>query len=798
MNCKNKKLVIVLCTLVLFLFLNIISYAQPGWFPLQSASNSNLYSIYFINVNTGYITGDLGNILRTTDGGASWNIQTITPNVPLNSVFFADANTGYICGVNGLMVKTINGGLNWVNQQSNTQRWLNSVYFTDANTGYSAGSEGIIIKTTNGGSAWFLLNPGSQTALNSIFFPGPNIGYAVGGLIDLQGVIIKTMDAGAHWIEVLNTGKVLRSVYFVNDYTGYAAGGDFEPGNIILKTTNGGKNWVEQFSSLYSGTLNGLSFVDALTGYCSSTLGIIKTTNGGSNWFTQYLCSYPFLNSMFMVNTAFGFAAGGNGLIMKTTNCGNDHFDSTTAKYYPLEVGNCWAYTNWYSQYGEYYNSGMTRCRIISDTTLQNGHKYFKFDYSPSVCGGINQLERLDSISMNVYRFNPVNYKDELYDSLFSKLNGTFLGKRNCGDGPPVVCIDTSSSLLFGSQMKSKRFSADGLIYSEYTITKNIGFTSYFCSEGSMWGRGLVGCVINGILYGDTIMYYLISGLVTYQGDNQPVPTGYVKALKYDRIKNKIITLDSTKINDGLYILHHVPQDSCDIMAYADDEELDFVPTYHDSTIFWQDASGLYPTSNLTNINIKVSRINNPGFLNHISGSIYSTTNSPSNELEDAIVYAKLGNEYKNYSISGSNGSYRIDSLPQGCYNVIVDRMGYYSETKFVIVNRNFTIVDFYLKKFSGVDVQSVSIPHAIKLEQNYPNPFNPVTSIKFDIPRSTHVTITIYDILGRVVVNLIDSQMKPGFYKADWNANDFSSGVYFYRLITDDFTETKKMLLVK
>jgi hypothetical protein len=233
-------------------------------------------------------------------------------------------------------------------------------------------------------------------------------------------------------------------------------------------------------------------------------------------------------------------------------------------------------------------------------------------------------------------------------------------------------------------------------------------------------------------------------------------------------------------------------------MAYADDEELDFVPTYHDSTIFWQDASGLYPTSNLTNINIKVSRINNPGFLNHISGSIYSTTNSPSNELEDAIVYAKLGNEYKNYSISGSNGSYRIDSLPQGCYNVIVDRMGYYSETKFVIVNRNFTIVDFYLKKFSGVDVQSVSIPHAIKLEQNYPNPFNPVTSIKFDIPRSTHVTITIYDILGRVVVNLIDSQMKPGFYKADWNANDFSSGVYFYRLITDDFTETKKMLLVK
>jgi subtilisin-like proprotein convertase family protein len=101
------------------------------------------------------------------------------------------------------------------------------------------------------------------------------------------------------------------------------------------------------------------------------------------------------------------------------------------------------------------------------------------------------------------------------------------------------------------------------------------------------------------------------------------------------------------------------------------------------------------------------------------------------------------------------------------------------------------------------------SVPTEFKLFQNYPNPFNPVTKIKFSVPRGNRqdlsVKLRIYDILGREVTTLINQQMKPGSYIVDWNAGNFASGVYFYRLevhqagsSTVDFVESKKMVLVK
>ncbi|HAX48849.1 MAG TPA: peptidase S8, partial [Bacteroidetes bacterium] len=83
-------------------------------------------------------------------------------------------------------------------------------------------------------------------------------------------------------------------------------------------------------------------------------------------------------------------------------------------------------------------------------------------------------------------------------------------------------------------------------------------------------------------------------------------------------------------------------------------------------------------------------------------------------------------------------------------------------------------------------------------LHQNYPNPFNPVTNIKFSIPKSGNVSLKVYDILGREVAELVDEFKPQGNYLVDFNASFLSSGVYFYRLETSEFTEVKKMVLVK
>ena len=97
-----------------------------------------------------------------------------------------------------------------------------------------------------------------------------------------------------------------------------------------------------------------------------------------------------------------------------------------------------------------------------------------------------------------------------------------------------------------------------------------------------------------------------------------------------------------------------------------------------------------------------------------------------------------------------------------------------------------------------GIGTISNEIPLKYNLYQNYPNPFNPTATIKFDISKASHVKLVIYDAIGRQVAELINGELKAGTYKADWNAGQFASGVYFYKMISGDFVQAKKMMLLK
>ncbi|HJY64115.1 MAG TPA: T9SS type A sorting domain-containing protein, partial [Ignavibacteria bacterium] len=90
-------------------------------------------------------------------------------------------------------------------------------------------------------------------------------------------------------------------------------------------------------------------------------------------------------------------------------------------------------------------------------------------------------------------------------------------------------------------------------------------------------------------------------------------------------------------------------------------------------------------------------------------------------------------------------------------------------------------------------------IPKDFKLYQNYPNPFNPVTKIGYELPVNSFVTVKIYDLLGREIVVLIDNKFKTaGIYELEWNASEFTSGIYFYTIFAGKFFDTKKMVLMK
>ena len=99
-----------------------------------------------------------------------------------------------------------------------------------------------------------------------------------------------------------------------------------------------------------------------------------------------------------------------------------------------------------------------------------------------------------------------------------------------------------------------------------------------------------------------------------------------------------------------------------------------------------------------------------------------------------------------------------------------------------------------------SVGIQNVSseIPDKFSLLQNFPNPFNPTTNIKFDIPKKSFVKLVIYNLLGKEITTFVNEELNSGSYQADWNASEYPSGIYFFRIEAEDFVLTKSMVLLK
>lgn len=107
--------------------------------------------------------------------------------------------------------------------------------------------------------------------------------------------------------------------------------------------------------------------------------------------------------------------------------------------------------------------------------------------------------------------------------------------------------------------------------------------------------------------------------------------------------------------------------------------------------------------------------------------------------------------------------------------------------------------INIFGDKTTAIDVSRETIPQTFELSQNYPNPFNPSTVISYQLSVYSHIKITVYDLLGREVVTLVNEEKPAGTYAVDFNGSNLSSGTYFYHIETSDgFSQTKKMILLR
>lgn len=398
------KLKHILCLMLIFLISAQIT--QAGWTAKTSGTTNALHSVYFIG-DVGYTVGSSTSIRKSENTGETWTAVT-TNTVPqvnsdYKSVWFNDVNTGWVSGTQGRLVKTTDGGSNWTRQAPDP--FNNDLYSIEFNGTYGlcVGANATVSYSENTGSTWTPYNgPSLGGDIFDVYMESPSIAYACGE----NGLIVKTTDGGYNW-DVLQVGSAtfdLNSIYFATDDIAFAVGTN----GTVQKTTDGGSNW----STIDIGTsedLNAVFFPSAERGYIVGSGGVILVTSDqGSNWYPQYSGITTDLFDIFFTSNNTGYAVGASGVILKTTDGGGIFsadinvtnpmqeevlISGTTEKiewetnanisnvklYYSLDGGTTWIYIDSETaSVGEYNwtipsNISSETCRIkVADSQLES------------------------------------------------------------------------------------------------------------------------------------------------------------------------------------------------------------------------------------------------------------------------------------------------------------------------------------------------------------------------------------------------------------------------------------------
>jgi hypothetical protein len=192
-------------------------------------------------------------------------------------------------------------------------------------------------------------------------------------------------------------------------------------------------------------------------------------------------------------------------------------------------------------------------------------------------------------------------------------------------------------------------------------------------------------------------------------------------------------------------------------------------------------------------------------FLNYIQACLYGVTGIVTDSATGQPLKAKVfisGHDFDSSEVYSDSvtGKYNRPIIA-GNYNITYSCPGYYPKTinNIHASNDSTTIINVQLRRdYTSITNNRNNTPSYYKLYQNFPNPFNPSTIISFDIPSASFVVLTIYDASGRALQTLINRPFTAGHYETEWNASNYSSGIYFYKLEAGNYAETRKMILLK
>jgi len=649
--------------------------------------------------------------------------------------------------------------------------------FINNNTGYAVGNNGTIIKTTNEGNLWIKITnilTGTNNPLLSVYFINENIGVASGS----PGIFIKTTNSGINWSQFsTGTNQALLSTYFINENIGYTAGTH----SVILKTVNGGLNWQKITNNSISDStiqFNTIFFVNEVTGYVGGNNSqIYMTTNGGMNWSKQFPPNLIAITSIYFNNNNTGFIAGGlpsSGIIQKTTNGGTNWYVTAidggylwSIKFINNQIGYAtgWGGTLKSTDSGENWTLiETTERRSITPIDAQTIYTFGSGgSISKTINGGSNWLPQF---SGGPNELSSIFMVDEItgYAGSFKTTNG---GINWIYKGPYAI-TDFKSIYFVNSD------SGYAIQYNKFYKTIN---------GGNNWTDTSLGID----LYSMHFLNYHTGYIAGYEKILKTTDAGVSWAQKSNIggssffIVNEFTAYSGTNINLILKTTNGGNNWITQFIPLSEYEKIENIFFINENTGFacGGDYGVIFKTTN-GGINWNINHIAN----NYLT-SIYFTDIDTG--YAGGSVLLKTTNSGNSWNILNTGIEVGILSI------------------KFV--NRNIGYLcgggGIILKTTTGggepiglINISS-NVPADFKLFQNYPNPFNPATKIKYDIPKDARVTLKVYDVLGKEIYSSNEFK-KAGRYEFEFDGSNYASGLYFYRIETDKYKDTKKMVLVK
>lgn len=303
--------------LMIILFVFVLSASSHAQWEIQHTNTEyTLRPVFFADANTGYVAGInrrnglefVSILLKTEDGGATWAQVLKVDTMRFQDVFFTNAKTGYLIGQakkGERLLRTTDGGLTW-NVQPTTYvrgRSFKQIHFTTPDNGIITGAYGMLMQTTDAGAHWTKL-PEAPIELFNWVYCG-QVGYAIGhgNAMSVSGesgtfLILKTTDGGVSWsiLESSRSNKGYFSMACGSPVVAYTWSYAKDPNDktdysYLCKTTDGGTTWTKtKIRNMYTGLLY---FQDANTGYNVTADSIHKTIDGGKSWRAQAINVNP-------------------------------------------------------------------------------------------------------------------------------------------------------------------------------------------------------------------------------------------------------------------------------------------------------------------------------------------------------------------------------------------------------------------------------------------------------------------------------------------------------------------------